>query len=242
MSNASDPPPQSPVGLSVSGLDQHYGSAQVLRGVGFTIAPGACLAVLGRNGAGKTTLLRCLTGLIPASRGRIVLDGTDITALAPDRRARAGLAIVPQGREIFSDLSVAENLRVAARAHGLDRTGAVDEAVALFPALRSLWSRPGGNLSGGQQQQLAIARALATRPRLIFFDEPTEGIQPSIVSAIETVIEGLKGRITVLLVEQYLEFAVRLADSFVVLSRGSVVEQGTGETLDHATLSRHIAV
>ena len=242
MSNAPDPSPLRPAGLSVEGLDQHYGSAQVLRNVGFTVEPGTCLSVLGRNGAGKTTLLRCLSGLIPASRGCIRLDGTDITTLASDRRARSGLAIVPQGREIFADLTVAENLRVAARAHGLERTDSIDEAVALFPALRDLWQRPGGNLSGGQQQQLAIARALATRPRLLLLDEPTEGIQPSIVSDIEAVIEGLKGRITVVLVEQYLDFAIRLADAFVVLSRGMVVERGTPESLSHAALSRHIAV
>ncbi|WP_375410595.1 urea ABC transporter ATP-binding subunit UrtE [uncultured Methylobacterium sp.] len=234
--------PARPAGLAVSGLDQHYGSAQVLRNVGFSVAPGTCLAVLGRNGAGKTTLLRCLTGLIPATRGIIQLDGDTITRLPSDRRARSGLAIVPQGREIFADLSVAENLRVAARAHGLERDGSIDEAVALFPALRDLWHRPGGNLSGGQQQQLAIARALATRPRILLLDEPTEGIQPSIVSAIEGVIEGLKGRITVLLVEQYLDFAIRLADAFVVLSRGSVVETGSRESLSHDAVSRHIAV
>lgn len=231
-----------PAGLVVAELDQHYGSAQVLRNVGFTVAPGACLAVLGRNGAGKTTLLRCLTGQIPSSRGTIRLDGAEITRRPTDQRARSGLAIVPQGREIFGDLTVAENLRVAARAHGLERSGAIEEAVALFPALRDLWHRPGGNLSGGQQQQLAIARALATRPRILLLDEPTEGIQPSIVSAIEAVIEGLKGRITVVLVEQYLDFAIRLADAFVVLARGSVVEQGSRETLTHAAVSRHIAV
>ncbi|MCJ2119221.1 urea ABC transporter ATP-binding subunit UrtE [Methylobacterium sp. J-001] len=231
-----------PARLDVDGLDQHYGSAQVLRGIGLAVEPGACLAVLGRNGAGKTTLLRCLTGLIPASRGRIALDGTDLTRLSPDRRARAGLAYVPQGREIFPDLTVAENLRVAARAHGLDRTDAIDEAAVLFPALRSLWYRPGGNLSGGQQQQLAIARALATRPRAILLDEPTEGIQPSIVAAIETVIAGLKGRITVLLVEQYLDFALRVADAVVVLSRGSVVERGDAGSLNIEALTRHIVV
>ena len=231
-----------PARLVVEGLDQHYGSAQVLRGVGLTVEPGSCLAVLGRNGAGKTTLLRCLTGLIPASRGRIALDETELTRLSSDRRARSGLAYVPQGREIFPDLTVAENLRVAARAHGLARTDAVDEAVALFPALRGLWQRPGGNLSGGQQQQLAIARALATRPRALLFDEPTEGIQPSIVAAIETVIAGLKGRITMLLVEQYLDFALRVADAVVVLSRGSVVARGDPATLNHETLTRHIAV
>jgi urea transport system ATP-binding protein len=231
-----------PARLDVEGLDQHYGSAQVLRGIGLAVEPGACLAVLGRNGAGKTTLLRCLTGLIPASRGQIALDGTDLTRLSPDRRARAGLAYVPQGREIFPDLTVAENLRVAARAHGLDRTDAIDEAAVLFPALRSLWHRPGGNLSGGQQQQLAIARALATRPRAILLDEPTEGIQPSIVAAIETVIAGLKGRITVLLVEQYLDFALRVADAVVVLSRGSVVERGDAGSLNLESLTRHIVV
>ena len=231
-----------PARLDVEGLDQHYGSAQVLRGIGLAVEPGACLAVLGRNGAGKTTLLRCLTGLIPASRGRIALDGTDLTRLSPDRRARAGLAYVPQGREIFPDLTVAENLRVAARAHGLDRTDAIDEAAVLFPALRCLWHRPGGNLSGGQQQQLAIARALATRPRAILLDEPTEGIQPSIVAAIETVMAGLKGRITVLLVEQYLDFALRVADAVVVLSRGSVVERGDAGSLNLESLTRHIVV
>ncbi|QGY05617.1 urea ABC transporter ATP-binding subunit UrtE [Methylobacterium mesophilicum SR1.6/6] len=231
-----------PARLAVEGLDQHYGSAQVLRGIGLAVEPGTCLAVLGRNGAGKTTLLRCLTGLIPESRGRIALDRTELTRLSPDRRARAGLAYVPQGREIFSDLTVAENLRVAARAHGLERTDAVDEAVTLFPALRGLWHRPGGNLSGGQQQQLAIARALATRPRALLLDEPTEGIQPSIVAAIEAVIAGLKGRITVLLVEQYLDFALRVADSVVVLSRGSVVERGDPKALNPEALTRHIAV
>ena len=231
-----------PARLDVEGLDQHYGGAPMLRGVGLAIEPGACLALVGRNGAGKTTLLRCLAGLIPASGGRIILDGAVLNGVPADRRARSGLAYVPQGREIFSDLTVAENLRVAARAHGLDRTDAVAEAVALFPALRDLWHRPGGNLSGGQQQQLAIARALATRPRLLLLDEPTEGIQPSVVSAIEAVIAGLKGRISVLLVEQYLEFAVRLADSFVVLSRGIVVEAGARGALDQAALSRHIVV
>ena len=231
-----------PMRLTVEGLDQHYGSAQVLRGVALAIEPGTCLAVLGRNGAGKTTLLRCLAGLIPASRGWIAFDDAEIASWPSDRRARGGLATVPQGREIFADLTVAENLRVAARAHGLERTGAVDEAAVLFPALRELWHRPGGNLSGGQQQQLAIARALATRPRLLLLDEPTEGIQPSIVSAIETVIAGLKGRITVLLVEQYLDFAIRLADSIVVLSRGAIVERSARGAISHADLTRHIAV
>ncbi|HEX8375570.1 MAG TPA: urea ABC transporter ATP-binding subunit UrtE [Geminicoccaceae bacterium] len=231
-----------PMRLAVSGLDQHYGSAQVLRGIDLAVAPGACLAVLGRNGAGKTTLLRCLTGLLPVSRGSIALDDAAVTGEPPHRRALRGLAYVPQGREIFPGLTVRENVLAAARAHGLEASGAIDEAVDLFPALRDLWHRNGGNLSGGQQQQLAIARALATRPRLLLLDEPTEGIQPSIVAAIEAVIAGLRGRITVLLVEQYLDFAIRLADAFVVLSRGSVVERGTCDSASHAALSRHIAV
>jgi urea transport system ATP-binding protein len=242
---------QSPLGLAIAGLDQHYGSAQVLRGIDLTLAPGGCLAVLGRNGAGKTTLLRCIAGVLPASRGRINLGEAPIIHEPPHRRARRGLAYVPQGREIFPDLTVRENMLAAARAHGEERSGAIEEAVDLFPALRDLWSRNGGNLSGGQQQQLAIARALATRPRLLLLDEPTEGIQPSIVDAIERVIAGLRGRITVLLVEQYLDFALRLADAFVVLSRGSVVERGVIQegTLDpqsraeaKAALSRHIAI
>ena len=227
MTPALNPSPAPPAGLTVSGLDQHYGSAQVLRTVGFHVAPGTCLAVLGRNGAGKTTLLRCLAGLIPATRGTVALDGVDLTRWSPDRRARSGLALVPQDREIFADLSVAENLRVAARAHGLDRSGAVDEAVALFPALRELWHRPGGNLSGGQQQQLAIARALASRPKVLLLDEPTEGIQPSI---IEEIIETLRaiGRqrgLAVLLVEQNLNFIASLSQRVLILQKGRITRE-----------------
>jgi urea transport system ATP-binding protein len=226
----------------VDALDQYYGSAQVLRGVSFEIAPGECLAVLGRNGAGKTTLLKCIAGVLAQSRGGIFVDDEDISTWATHRRSKAGLAYVPQGREIFSELTVRENIEAAARAHGTLRDGAVEEAVALFPILREMWRRSGGALSGGQQQQLAIARALVTRPKLLILDEPTEGIQPNIVAAIKEVIEALKTRISVLLVEQYLDFAVGLSDAYLVLSRGAIVDAGRRETMNRDALSRHISI
>ena len=228
--------------LRVEGLDQHYGSAQALRRVAFEIAPGECLAVLGRNGAGKTTLLKCLMGVLPVTRGRVLADETAITNWAPHKRSAAGLAYVPQGREIFSELTVAENIEVAARAHGTFGTATMEETVALFPVLRQMWRRRGGALSGGQQQQLAIARALVAKPSLLILDEPTEGIQPNVVAAIRDVLASFKGKISLLLVEQYLDFAISLADTFVVLSRGSVSEAGRMESSSRELLTRHIAI
>lgn len=227
--------------LEVEGLDQYYGSAQALRGVGFGAPAGACVAVLGRNGAGKTTMLKTIMGLLLPSAGRVRLDGVDITSWPTHRRSLAGIAYVPQGREIFPDLTVGENLRAAARPHNTG-AAAIDEATALFPVLREMWRRGGGQLSGGQQQQLAIARALVTRPRILILDEPTEGIQPSIVSAIEAVIKGFHGRITIVLVEQYLDFALAAADHFVVLSRGSVVRSGDRGSIGRDTLAEYIIV
>ncbi|MDQ0513215.1 urea ABC transporter ATP-binding subunit UrtE [Ancylobacter amanitiformis] len=226
----------------VEDLDQHYGSAQVLRHVGFEIAPGECLAVLGRNGAGKSTLLKCIMGLLAPSAGRILLDEADATGWSPNRRSRAGLAYVPQGREIFAELTVGENIEAAARAHGTYGTAATEETVSLFPVLRDMWKRSGGALSGGQQQQLAIARALVTQPRLLILDEPTEGIQPNIVALIGEVLRALKGRLSILLVEQYLDFAIDTADAFVILSRGSIVETGRAEAMSREHLTRFIAV
>jgi urea transport system ATP-binding protein len=226
----------------VESLDQHYGSAQVLRQVGFEIMPGECLAVLGRNGAGKTTLLKCLMGVLPVSRGRVLIDDTEISGWPSHRRSAAGLAYVPQGREIFSELTVGENIEAAARAHGTFGTPVLDDTIALFPALKQMWRRPGGALSGGQQQQLAIARALVTQPGLLILDEPTEGIQPNLVAAIKDVLAAFKGKISLLLVEQYLDFAVSLADAFVVLSRGTIAEAGRMEASSRELLSRYIAI
>jgi urea transport system ATP-binding protein len=226
----------------VESLDQHYGSAQVLRQVGFEIMPGECLAVLGRNGAGKTTLLKCLMGVLPLTRGRVLVDETEISGWSSHRRSAAGLAYVPQGREIFSELTVAENIEAAARAHGTFGTAALEETIALFPVLKQMWRRAGGALSGGQQQQLAIARALVTRPSLLILDEPTEGIQPNLVAAIKDVLASFKGKISLLLVEQYLDFAISLADAFVVLSRGSVAEAGRTESSTRELLTRYIAI
>ena len=227
--------------LMVEDHDQYYGSAQALRGVTFGVPAGACVAVLGRNGAGKTTMLRSIMGLLPASAGRVLLDGVDIMSWPTHRRARAGIAYVPQGREIFPDLTVAENLRAATRPHGTGVTE-IDEVTTLFPVLREMWGRGGGQLSGGQQQQLAIARALVTKPRVLILDEPTEGIQPSIVSAIEAVITSFRGRISIVLVEQYLDFAMAAADHFVVLSRGSVVRTGDRGSIGRETLAEYIVV
>ena len=228
--------------LVIENLDHHYGGAQSLRGISLEIGDGQCLTLLGRNGAGKTTMLRCLTGLLKPSAGRIMLDGIDITAWPSFRRSRGGIGYVPQGREIFSDLSVGENLMISYKAHGGKNSAVLDEVSEMFPVLRQMWRRRGGDLSGGQQQQLAIGRALMGRPRLLVLDEPTEGIQPSIVKTIEAVIASLKGRISILLVEQYFDFAQTLADHYVVLNRGAVVAAGEGKDMNKNELSRFLSI
>jgi urea transport system ATP-binding protein len=229
--------------LTVTGLQQRYGSALILEGVGFEIAPFSCMAVLGRNGAGKTTLLRSLMGVLPGHGGTITFDGMDMTRAPSHLRARAGMGYVPQGREIFADLTVGQNIEIVLRNHRTkDPDAARDEVVSLFPVLGQMWGRRGGDLSGGQQQQLAIARALAPRPKLLILDEPTEGVQPSIVEAIEVAIVALKGRMAILLVEQYYEFARSLADAYVVLDRGRVVLRGAGNTMEADGVSRLLSV
>lgn len=229
--------------LTVTDLAQSYGSARILKGVGFTIAPASCMALLGRNGAGKTTLLRTLMGAIPTGGGTIIFDGTDMTRAASHIRARAGMGYVPQGREIFADLTVGQNIDIVLRNHRTPDAGSArDEVVALFPVLGQMWARRGGDLSGGQQQQLAIARALAPRPKLLILDEPTEGVQPSIVEAIEAAIVALKGRMAILLVEQYYDFAQSLADDYIVLGRGSVALRGKGSTMEADGVSRFLSV
>ena len=228
--------------LRVSHLDQAYGSSQVLRDISFDLPAGECLAVLGRNGAGKTTLLKCLMGIVPPLSGAIDIDDTDIVTMSTHRRSALGLAYVPQGREIFSELTVGENISVAARAHGTLDSEIVDTTLALFPVLGQMWGRAGGALSGGQQQQLAIARALVTKPSILMLDEPTEGIQPNLVAAIRDVLEALKGHISLLLVEQYLDFALGLADSVVVLSRCTIVRSDRADETSREDLARYIAI
>jgi urea transport system ATP-binding protein len=228
--------------LTVERLDVAYGGSQVLWGVDLTVGFGQVVCLMGRNGVGKTTLLKTVMGLLPARRGRVAFDGADITRWSADRRARAGIGYVPQGREIFPHLSVAENLRMAQL--GCGRAGGMDDVLELFPALRRLLARKGGVLSGGEQQMLAIGRALLTRPKLLILDEPTEGIQPSIILEIEDAIRRIKKELglAVLLVEQYLDFAERLADAYVIMAKGSVVAAGATRDLRPEQVKQHLAV
>jgi urea transport system ATP-binding protein len=229
--------------LVVAGVDQYYGGSHILRDVSFDVPAGACTALLGRNGVGKTTLLKCLMGLVPIRAGDIALDGASIAALPPYARAALGIGYVPQGRDIFPRLTVEENLRMGLATRS--RHARVPDLVFdMFPVLKSMLRRRGGDLSGGQQQQLAIARALAMGPRLLILDEPTEGIQPSIIKEIERTIRRLiaGGDIAILLVEQYYDFARALADRYVVLSRGAVVARGDGATMERDNVRAHLAV
>jgi len=228
--------------LRVAGVNQYYGGSHILRDVAFDVAPGACTALLGRNGVGKTTLLKTVMGLLPARGGRVSFDGADITRWSSDRRARAGIGYVPQGREIFPHLTVEENLRVAQL--GCGRTDRMDDVLDLFPALRRFLGRKGGVLSGGEQQMLAIGRALLTRPRLLMLDEPTEGIQPSLILEIEEAIRRIKKEmgLAVLLVEQYLDFAERLADAYVIMAKGAVVAAGATRDLHADQVKQHLTV
>jgi urea transport system ATP-binding protein len=216
-----------------------------LRGVSLSLAKGECLALLGRNGVGKTTLLKCLMGVLPSASGSINFEGRDITRLKPHERAALGIAYVPQGREIFARLTVEENLLMGmATKPGRNASTIRGEVYELFPVLKEMLGRRGGDLSGGQQQQLAIARALLADPKLIILDEPTEGIQPSIIKDIGRVIRMLRerGDMAILLCEQYFDFAHELADKFMVLSRGEVVAAGSQHEMAHENVKRHLAV
>ena len=230
--------------LEVRGLNQYYGGSHTLRGIDLSVPQGSCTALLGRNGVGKTTLLRCLIGQLPVRSGSVLFDGNDLTRLPPYDRARLGVGYVPQGREIFSRLTVAENLAVGESAAAGRAPADRRELEALFPILKSMRSRRGGDLSGGQQQQLAIGRALTMRPKLLVLDEPTEGIQPSVIKDIGRAIVFLRqrGDMAILLVEQYLEFAHELADDFAVMDRGEVVMSGTRESFDADAVRRHMTV
>ncbi len=221
--------------LQVDKLHQYYGGSHILRGLSFEAKIGEVTCLLGRNGVGKTTLLRCLMGLVPAKEGKVSWEGKPITGFKPHQRVQAGIAYVPQGREIFPRLTVEENLLMGLSRFSASDAKAVPEPIyELFPVLREMKQRRGGDLSGGQQQQLAIGRALASQPRLLILDEPTEGIQPSVIKEIGAVIRSLaeRGDMAILLVEQFYDFAAELADQYLVMSRGEIVQQGRGGDME----------
>jgi urea transport system ATP-binding protein len=230
--------------LAAENIQLYYGASHILRDVGVTAEPGSITCVMGRNGVGKTSLMRALMGLQPIRSGKILWEGQDIAALKPHERARRGLALVPQGREIFPRLTVHENLLTGLAPVPRRERSIPEEIFTLFPVLKNMLGRRGGDLSGGQQQQLAIARALVTRPRLLILDEPTEGIQPSIIKDIERVIRELahRGTMAILLVEQYFEFAQALADRYVVMERGEIVLSGMARDMVEDDVRRYLTV
>jgi urea transport system ATP-binding protein len=229
--------------LEVRDLNQYYGGSHILRDVSFALPPGKVTVLLGRNGVGKTTLLRTLMGLVPVATGSVKFAERDLTHARPDERARAGMGYVPQGREIFGRLTVEENLAMglATRPAGAVVPTRIFE---MFPVLRQMLGRRGGDLSGGQQQQLAIGRALAMGPKLLILDEPTEGIQPSIIKDIERAIRTLAatGELAILLVEQYYDFARSLADQYLVMERGEIVARGAGADMERDNVRGLLAV
>jgi urea transport system ATP-binding protein len=230
--------------LSVEGIDLYYGASHALRRVSISAKEGEVTCILGRNGVGKTSLLRAIFGLQPIRTGRIVWNDRILNDLPPHERARSGLALVPQGREIFARLTVLENLETGFAPLARELRQIPDEIFALFPTLQGMLHRRGGDLSGGQQQQLAIARALVTRPRLLILDEPTEGIQPSIIRDIGRVIRALteRGNIAILLVEQYFDFARDLADAYYVMQRGEIALSGRCTDMDETAVRGYLTV
>ena len=231
--------------LEVRDINQFYGSSHTLRNVSFTAPAGAVTAVLGRNGVGKTTLLKCLMGVLKTTSGTICINNMDVTGQPSHALARSGVGYVPQGREIFSRLSVEENLLMGLATKSKGRVSDLPQEIFnMFPVLREMLHRRGGDLSGGQQQQLAIGRALAMSPSILILDEPTEGIQPSIIKDIGNAIRSLaaRGDMAILLVEQYYDFAKDLADHYVVLQRGEVIKAGLGKSMDDDDVRQYLAV
>ena len=229
--------------LNVTDLNQYYGGSHILRGLSFELPPGKVTVILGRNGVGKTTLLKTLMGLLPAKSGSVKFGDHDLTSVPPYQRVRAGIGYVPQGREIFPRLTVAENLEMGLATR--PRSARIPESIYdMFPVLKQMLGRRGGDLSGGQQQQLAIGRALAMGPKLLILDEPTEGIQPSIIKDIERVIRSLaaRGDMAILLVEQYYDFARSLADQYLVMERGEIIARGAGADMDKNDVRALLAV
>lgn len=237
----------SPALLRVEQVETDIGGSRILRGVNLEVRSGELVALMGRNGVGKTTTLRSITGMRSIRAGTITLDGKRIDKLPPDARARAGIGYVPQGRDIFPHLTIEENLRVGLVVHGRKGTearDALDRVFTLFPVLKEMLSRKGGVLSGGQQQQLAIGRALLTKPKLLILDEPTEGIQPSIIDQIGDTLKVLKsdGTLAILLVEQYVDFCREIADRFYAMDRGAVTISGPISSLTDDVVKEHLQV
>jgi len=231
--------------LTIENLNQYYAGSHILRDISLEVRAAACTVLLGRNGVGKTTLLKTIMGLVPARSGTIGLDGSDIGELPPYQRVRCGIGYVPQGREIFNRLTVEENLMMGlAPLSGVGARRVPEHIFELFPVLKKMLKRRGGDLSGGQQQQLAIGRALAAGPKLLILDEPTEGIQPSIIKEIGAVIRMLvkEKKMAVLLVEQYYDFAESLADSFAVMARGQITHRGTGDRMKEDNVAGLLAI
>ena len=231
--------------LEVKEINQFYGGSHILRDVSLSAPVGECSVVLGRNGVGKTTLLKCLMGILPIKSGQILLDGKDIAKMSPEQRVRAGLAYVPQGRDIFSTLTVEENILIGmAKFSGAKTRKVPSHLYEIFPVLDEMKHRRGGDLSGGQQQQLAIARALASEPSVLILDEPTEGIQPSIIKDIGRVIRKLgdQGEMAIVLVEQFYDFAEELADNYTVMARGQVIAHGQGVEMPAKGIRELVAI
>ena len=230
--------------LQLSNITVSYQGSRILRGVNLTVPEHSLVCLMGRNGVGKTTTLKSIIGLVRPEAGSVKLDGVELSAMKPDQRARTGVGYVPQGRDIFPHLTVWENLKLSLVVHGTKANGQVDRVLELFPILKEFLQRKGGVLSGGQQQQLAIARALLTDPKILLLDEPTEGIQPNIIDLIGDTLLKIKreGRISILLVEQYLDFCLAIGDSFYIMDRGAVVAGGPIAHLNDDIVKRHLTV
>jgi urea transport system ATP-binding protein len=230
--------------LNLSNINVSYEGSRILRGVNLTVPEHSLVCLMGRNGVGKTTTLKSIVGLVRFEAGSVQLGGVDLSEMKPDQRARAGVGYVPQGRDIFPHLTVWENLKISLVVHGTKANGQVDRVLELFPILKEFLQRKGGVLSGGQQQQLAIARALLTDPKILLLDEPTEGIQPNIIDLIGDTLLKIKkeGKISILLVEQYLDFCLSVGDSFYIMDRGAVVAEGPISHLNDDIVKKHLTV
>jgi urea transport system ATP-binding protein len=230
--------------LTLSNISVSYDGSRILRGVNLTVPEHSLVCLMGRNGVGKTTTLKSIVGLAKPDAGSVKLAATELIGLKPDQRARLGIGYVPQGRDIFPLLTVWENLKISLVVHGTKANGQVDRVLELFPNLKEMLQRKGGVLSGGQQQQLAIARALLTDPKILILDEPTEGIQPNIIDLIGDTLLKIKkeGKISILLVEQYLDFCLSVGDSFYIMDRGAIVAEGPIAHLNDDMVKKHLTV